>query len=1010
MSYVKITGTNIGNCLTGFGIHYPITVYNSGNSEILYSIKNSNNTNFDLSKNSFAVDASSFDTFDIFYKPTISSGTDEITDLTISSISVEDGSIDPSGDITLNLTGTRLTNITGGNPRSFRVVSNFAGPYYDFYWKAPTGISGSNLHNYFITGYTLQLSTNSNFSSPEYTKEIKIAQNNSRNPDFSTYYGFSDDDIFFRLDKNSYSDLEIETDYYARLYTAIVGNTGVSVYASGVKYANESVSNEVFAGYSGTPINIKIEKQPLDFYITPNNTWFDYTYDLYSKLIEYNLGSTNFKAYSEINIYLPENTVFESKDLSKGAIELNGLFLNFTGSPAGADTCINFYVPTSTEIRGRIGDGTNLYFKYDNNLFDGSHGYTFNGQPSNIIPPATNPSNGYSDTSDGGPAISLKAKTLINQNERTDIKYNIYSKLSNPSIINKNTTSEPKFVAGSGGGKGGFLYVPFNTLYATYYFLDTINDQIPYFTVVPCNGTLPKNYLLDTQVNRKWWYWYLFFINSGFGTSVKSASFVSKIGNPYIGYGEMGVANINFTSIDDSTYYLPITQYITNSSTQINLQHNEIFVGSSFVRYGYFFPINTLQNNRKSGILVDTDINATVKFSLYNGVLPSDYVFRFDQNGISNSANPVVETWTGSGSYVLQNTTAADRGTYIANYKNLGSSSYKAVNLKNNQFLKIDFSSSIRSVDFDLFLICSFDNFVDPDLNTTFYTSLFDWCLTSNSSKITTNQFSINQINPLKFTLYPKENLSFVYKNKCLCNDIDVSKAGKLTSNQLKGNFENYKISKQLFSLCEIASVNIGTNFITTTQNHNLNNGDIVGFIGDNLPNGISAYDTVSPYEKEIYYIINSTANTFQISKTSTGSAIDLTSSVSGGIVYKITSDNLYRPFILQIRRIKNQYYYYINRKQINNIFITSTSNILINNLQSTTLKLINRGSIGINYFDFTFYNRLLNNDELDSTYSYFVDEYFNLFAGEQGITDLNLKSTLYNYRLPNIFSIAGKV
>ena len=1011
MSYVKITGANIGNCLTGFGIHYPITVYNSGNSEVLYSIENSNSTNFDISKSSFTVDASSYDIFDILYKPTISSGTDEITDLTISSVSIEDGSIDPSGDITLNLTGRRLTNITGGNPRSFRVVSSSLGPYYDFYWKAPTGISGDNLHNYFITGYTLQLSTASNFSPVVYSKEINVAQNTSENPKFSTYYGFSDNDLSFRLDKNGYSDLGKEIDYYARLYTATVGNTGVSVYASGVDYVNQEVSSEVFVGYSGTPINIKLEKKPFNFYITPNNTWFDHTYDLRSKLIEYNLGSMDFEAYSEINIYLPENTVFESKDLSKGAIDLDGLFLNFTGSPPGADTCINFYVPTSTEIKGRIGDGSNLYFKYDNNLFNGIYGYTSNGQPSNIIPPATNPNNGYSDTSNGGPAISLKAKTLINQNERTDIKYNIYSKLSNPSIIDKNTNSEPKFVAGSGGGKGGFLYVPFSTLSQTYYFLDTINDQIPYFTVAPFNGTLPKNYLLDTQVNRKWWYWYLYFMNSGFGSSVKSSpSLASKIGNPYIGYGEMGVANINFTSIDDLTYYLSSSQYITDSSTRINLEKNEIIVGSSFTRYGYFFPINIVQTNRKSGILVDTITNATVKFSLYNNVLPSDYIFRFNQSGISASDTPLVKTWTGSGSYVLGNTTGANEGSYIANYKNLGSSSYKAVNLKNNQFLKIDFSSSIDSVDFDLFLICSFDDFVDPDLNTTFYSSLFDWYLTSNSSKITTDQFSINQINPLKFTLYPKENLSFVYKNKCLCNSIDVLKAGKLTSDQLKGSFENYKISKQLFSLCEIASVNTVTYFITTTQNHNLNNGDTIGFIGDNLPIGIYAYDTVTPYEKQIYYIINSTANTFQISKTSTGSALNLTSSVSGGIVYKITSNNLYRPFILQIRRIKNEYFYSINRKQINNISISLSDNVLINNLQSTTLKLINRGSIGINYFDFTFYNRLLKSNELDSTYSYFVNEYFNLFAGEQGVTDLDLKSTLYNYRLPNIFSIAGRV
>lgn len=1005
MSYVKITGTNIGNCLTGFGIHYPITVYNSGNSEILYSIKNSNNTNFDLSKNSFAVDASSFDTFDIFYKPTISSGTDEITDLTISSISVEDGSIDPSGDITLNLTGTRLTNITGGNPRSFRVVSNFAGPYYDFYWKAPTGISGSNLHNYFITGYTLQLSTNSNFSSPEYTKEIKIAQNNSRNPDFSTYYGFSDDDIFFRLDKNSYSDLDVEISYYARLYTAVAGNTGVSVYASGVKYANQPVSNEVFIGYSGTPINIKIEKQPLNFYITPDNTWFDYTYDLYSKLIEYNLGSTDFKPYSEINVYLPENTVFESKDLSKGAIDLNGSFLNFTGSPAGADTCINFYVPSSTEIRGRIGNGMNLYF---NRRF-ASNQFLEKTNNTEVIPEATNSSE-YSDSTNGGPAISLKAVTIINEQKQTDIKYNIYSKLSNPQIVNKNTESTPKIASGSGGGKAGFLYTPFTSRIGRYYFYDTINDNLLYNQYIPCNGTLTKNYLLDTQVNRKWWYWYLYFTNTGYGGAISQSSFVSKVGNPYMGYGEMGCANITYSDSNNITSYIPESNYYVNNLATKRLQTEGFLSPLSFAQFGVFYPINILQNNRQAGNLVDIYTNATVNFSLYNNVLPSDYVFRFDQSGISNSTDPLAKSWSGSGSYVLENTSGANEGAYIENYKNLGSSSYKAVNLKNNQFLKLNFASSVTAVDFDLFFICSFDNFIDPTLNETFYISLFDWCLTSNDNNITVNQFSINQFDPLKYTLYPKENLSFFYKNTCLQNKIDVSKSGKLTLAQLQGNFNNYKISKQLNSLCKIDSVDVGTNFITTTQNHNLNNGDIIGFVGDNLPNGISSYDMVSPYTKEVYYVINSTSNTFQISKTSSGSAIDLTSSTSGGIIYKISSNSLYRPFILQIRRVKNEYYYYLNRKEINKVSVAISDGTLINNLQSTTLKLINRGSIGINYFDCTFYNRLLNNSELDSAYSYFVDEYFNLFAGEQGITSLDLKSDLYNYRLPNIFSIAGKV
>jgi len=1005
MSYTNLTGKNIGNCLTGFGIHYPVTIYNSGNSEVLYTLKNSNNTNFNLSVNSIAIEASSYDVFDVLYKPTISVGTDEITDITISSVSIEDGSIDPSGDITLNLTGTRLTNITGGNARSFRVVSNFLGPYYDFYWKNPTGISGDNLHNYFITGYGLQLSSNSNFSSILYTEEINIAENTNQNPKFSTYYGFSDNDIYFRLDRDNYNALSTETEYYARLFTFSVGNTGVSVYASGVDYVNQQVSNEVFLGYSGTPINIKIEKKPFDFYITPSNMWFDYTYDLYSKLIEYNLGSPDFSPYSEINVYLPENTIFESKDLSKGAIDLNGSFLNFTGSPAGSPTCINFYIPSSTEIRGRIGDGSNLYFNDRFNI----NQWLATTNNDLVIPKALNSSE-YSDSTNGGPAISLKAKTLINQNERTDIKYNLYSKLSNPQIINKNTQSSPKICSGSGGGKAGFLYTPITLGIGRYYFYDTINDGLLYSQYIPCNGTLPKNYLLDTQVNRKWWYWYLYFTNTGFGGAVSESFFASAIGNPYMGYGEMGCANIIYSNFNGITSYIPESNYYTNNSSSKKLQTQGFLSPLSFANFGVFYPINILQNNRQAGKMVDIYSNATVNFSLYNNTLPSDYIFRFDQNGISASDTPLVKTWTGSGSYVLTNTTGANEGSYISNYKNLGSLSYKTVNLKNNQFLKVDFTSSINSVDFDLFLICSFDNFTDPSIEQTFYASLFDWCLSSNNSNITTNQFSINKFDPLQYTTYPKENLSFFYKNTCLQNQQDVSKSGKLKIDQLKGNFNYYKICKQLQSLCEISSVDVGTNYITTTQNHDLLNGDIVGFIGDNLPNGINQYDMVSPYTKEVYYIINKTSNTFQISKTNGGSAIDLTTSTSGGIVYKILSDSLYRPFILQIRRVKNEYFYFLNRKQINNASIPISANTLINNLQSTTLKLTNTGAIGINYFDFTFYNRLLSGSELDSSYSYFVNEYFNLFAGEQGITELNLKSPLYNYRLPNIFSIAGRV
>jgi hypothetical protein len=82
----------------------------------------------------------------------------------------------------------------------------------------------------------------------------------------------------------------------------------------------------------------------------------------------------------------------------------------------------------------------------------------------------------------------------------------------------------------------------------------------------------------------------------------------------------------------------------------------------------------------------------------------------------------------------------------------------------------------------------------------------------------------------------------------------------------------------------------------------------------------------------------------------------------------------------------------------------------LLKDLKDTTLKLINRNTtIGINYFDITFYNRLLSESELNSAYAYYADYYMSLFTGEANCTSINLKSDLYNFRLPNIFNLAGK-
>jgi hypothetical protein len=995
MSYVKTTGANIGNCLTGFGIHYPITISNSGNGAVFYSIENSNNDNFSLSRNSFTVNAGDYDIFDIFYKPTLSNSlSDEITDLTISSISADDGSVDPSGDITLNLTGSKLIDITGGNPRAFRVIGDRRSMKYDFYWKDPTGISGSNLKNYFITGYRLDLATGVDFTSLqiEYSKDFNIAENTDLNPKFSTYYGFNDDDRVFTLNRSINSSLTADQNYYARLYSLANNNTGVAIYATGVDSNVDAYSNEVSMGYSGTPINIKLTKKAFDFYIN-FSTWYSYTYDLYAALINQNNFSRDFSAYSGINIYLPEKSIFESRDGSVGALKLDGLFDNLTGD---GSTFINIYVPYNTELRGRYGDGTNVYYNKELKQKVTYHQFVdhlwinllqlSNLSQTNDGTTPTDPSQAYSDTTNGGPCITLKAETNLGGSigKRTDIKYNIYSQLPN---IN-NTLSlgsricEPKFGAGTGGGKGGFVHLNF---WQTYFLFADPTDitSTTMYAVIPFNGTYPKDYLKDTQVNRKYWFYYVFYNAMAFdgmqdqnGNPIKITEPTYTTNSPILNAGEVGSAYLSYQVIGKTnSYYFPYkeTEIATRSYT-------------NFIHSVYWYPFNKNLNNRQPGYLIDSFSNVSVNYSLYNKNLASGYVFRFDQSGISNAASPLAKSWSGSGSYTLENLTGANEGAYISNYKSLGSSAYKAINLKNDQFLKLTFAANTSFDDFDLFFVCSFDDFTSTDKDV--YCSVFDWYL--NEKNITRNQFNIKNFESLLNISFPKETVSFNYKNTCLNNSIDASPS----------NLYGTKISKQLYIRSKVSS--ISSNIITTSTKHNLQNGDTICFYADTLPFGIASYDSSSPHaqDKNTYIVSNITDYTFKLG----------TLTISGGsnvYIEKIKSNALYRPFILQIRRIGNTYSYYINRELVNQ---TISPGVLLKDLNGTTLKLINRNTtIGINYFDITFYKRLLSESELNSAYAYYVDYYMSLFSGEANCTSINLKSDLYSFRLPNIFNLAGK-
>jgi hypothetical protein len=1095
MSYVKTTGKNIGSCLTGFGIHFPVKVFNGGNEPVSYAIENSNDTNFNISKNSFVVNQNSFDIFDIFYRPTITSSVgDEITDLTITSTSIEDGSLDPSGVITLNITGERILDITGGNPRSFRVVSNFDPVSYDFYWKPPTGITGDNLHNYFITGYTLQISTDSSFSPPvAYSTQIGISENTNQNPKFSKYYGPGDEDINYKVTKNQFTDLQTGIDYYARIHTYFNNNSGVSVFASGVLSAADSVSEEVFSGYSGTPINIKIIKKAFDFTIDTEKS--DDSYNLFDKLKFANNKSDNFNSFSGINIYFPENGIFNSKDPTKGAIELNGIFQNFTGVP-GSDTYINFYIPSTVKINGARGFGSDFTIKEsaNKNIYPIGTPVTtsnFDKDFNNIISNVT-------DSTNGGPAFNLKLQTNINSSLLKDVKYNFFSQ-SRSSANSINFWEH--IVSGSGGSKGGLVYSK-NTnpsggssSQAYLFSLSRGSRSFSMFIMTALRGSLPLNFF-TSRFSFDDYYVARFIVGlfyrwqtdtdpaKTFETNLDANTVILS---PTMGFGEIGSANFTVKT-DISQFYLQKDQYIGDKKrVTLNAPLNDV---QNIDKSLFFYPFDTVRNNRLPGKIIQSfDKNVSLKFDLYNNVLPSGYIFRFAQTGINSGA-----LWTGvSGAVtpIIPCDFSGSGGTYIDNYQSLGSSLYKAINLKNNQSLDLTFTTSVTCNSLNLFFVCSFDNIDDaydstvgisgtfsqtgttitltatkhgltagqyidisftkaaggtvpanntymvvsvPTANTFTVTSavsaniagplpfnasnlisLFNWVKTTGTNLAKApRQFFIkdeDSINPrIPFRQYTKEKLNFVFFNNFLKTALPWNKDYPTLSSPTTNNV---KVSKQLYSLLSISSVNTTTNVITTTTNHNLLVGDTIGFVGDSLPSQISLYDVSTPYTKQIYYVKTvPAASTLQISSSIGGTAINLTGLTSSAIIHKVSSASLYRPFILEIKRDATQDIFYINRIEVYRQPVNTSIEVagtFITDLKDTKLSLINTGKIGINYFDCTCYNRLLNDSESNQIYSFFTKTYLSLFAGKPQSTDVDLQDDLYDFRLPNIFCIAGR-
>lgn len=783
MTYVNLTGKNIGECLTGFAINYPITIFNSGNSDVFYQfeIENDPNDLFSLSDSSLILNNGQSGSFSVLYCPpeTSPAGNNDC-DIIISSESVEDGGIDPSGNITIEITGSKIVNTTGGHIRNFVALKNYDaknGINYDFRWFSPTGTG--NLKNYFFTGYRLDIATNTDFSSLVHREDISITQNTNNKPRFSTFYGYEENDLIIKniniFNYPTPNPIQLDTNYYARLYTNSCGNSGISIYASGIDSLNDTVSNEVFVGYSGaTRPNIKFNKKTLEV-IIPQSTKYE-NFDLFKKIVEYNNGSDILDFYSGINVYLSEGSRFFSSDSEQYAINLNGIFQNFSGNNIDG-TVINLYVPQNVFIFGNPGKGGDISNILppvpSNNSFDLSSIFKASAYTSD---------SGLTDSKSGGNALNLSLQTFANNLLRQDLIYNIY--------IQKNTS----ILSGGGGNKAGFASVGNNAQGQP--IIGTGSDFLERQVVFPIAGANNRRnpYFLLKDPRR------LTLDNLG------------KLMSPPPEFGEDAIDNIVL-------YDFKTLSYITNSNINTYNSANEaeqrftVQTGSDQNKVLYSngnivlekYPTSMfikLNGNAPSscGKLINKLSNSTVKLNFYNDNISSDYVFRL--NNADLNTGPV--SWSGknsAGTTIITLGTPVATPEMVADFRSLG---YKCLKLESGDSLKGVFTSDIFATDFDLFIVGAVEGGTGNTsliFNSSNSSSFFNWYKDGASGYNNITNIILESFRKSVYQSFSKEPNIFTFFFPLLYNqnlNADAIKIFSSATNQTTA--KALQVSKQLNS------------------------------------------------------------------------------------------------------------------------------------------------------------------------------------------------------------------
>lgn len=748
MIYTNYTGKFIGECMTGFGINYPVYIYNSGNSEVIYTITSSDSS-FLLSDSQLIISNGNSDHFDILFNPTsLAVSGYETSSITISSESTEDGSVDPSGNIVIYATGHRIVDTTGGHIRNFRALKNYDptnGLSYSFYWRPPTGTG--YLNNYFVTGYGLDIATDTSFSTKKVSKTFNVAMNNSV-PKFSTNYGFADEDVFQKI--QSYDDgsaFELDQSYYARMYTWVDGVTGESVYATGINQLDTQLSNQVLTGNMSNKVDLMFTKNPLDIYISPQSIYTNY--DLYSKIVSANKNDSNFKYISGINIYLPDLTTFTANDDNQYCLSLNGDLKNFTGNSTYG-TNINIYLSNTTKLLGYAGKGGDLkgsvviegkernIFKFEDIITKTTTAYNSNPKDPTC-----------SDSKNGGSIFNFNITSIIDKS-RTDLNYNIYSETN--SILN----------AGGGGSKACIAWLYGNgTDIVRINGIDKNGNEQNFVFPLFGNSNIDKTTTYTIYPNNL----------AGTITISKDGKTVSSALSKSNSFGQIGSWPCTYgedaerlgayiLTNSNSTWFKPNAADKATESNDTSAISNK--VDGSF----YFKTITSTTST--AGKIINGAGNIRSNFYIKAGNIVSDYVFRFQNSAIDSTNKNWKDT---SNTATLAGST--DAGIFNNDYFGTG---LKSVTLNGSQYLQYQFTTSNTTMvkkncsQFDLYMVVAYRPIttktvqnLTPDPYITSKFKLLDWSLDVNKNTISKQIMITDFPGSSTVRLYRKESNVFQF-------------------------------------------------------------------------------------------------------------------------------------------------------------------------------------------------------------------------------------------------------